>query len=312
MKDRYLITGATGFVGSNLTRHLVNKGNNVSIIVRRGINWRLTDSASKITVYTADLVHSPLDAIIQSARPQFIVHMASHGVYPREDNPETMADINVKGTMRLLQAAKKVPFKRFINTGTAVEYGIKSKKMRENQVLNPINDYGVTKAAATLYCQKEGIRTGLPIVTLRLFTPFGYFEDKNRLIPSIMLSALANQLIRVSVPQSVRDFVFIDDVVRAYEKVITSSIPAGETINIGSGNQHSIKDVVDAIVSGSKSSSEVAWGSVAQQERYIEPERWEADIQKAQKLLGWKPAVPFKTAIRKTIAWFRSHQSLYA
>jgi len=114
------------------------------------------------------------------------------------------------------------------------------------------------------------------------------------------------------VPQSVRDFVFIDDVVRAYERAITSSIPPGKIINIGSGQQHSIKQVIDVIISRSKSSSKIAWGSVAQQERYIEPERWKADIQKAQKLLGWQPTVSFEKAIQKTISWFRDHQSLYA
>src|SRR3989344_5601456 len=289
MKNTFLITGATGFVGANITRALIKKGEHVSIIVRnKKLNWRLKDLAPKIDIHETDILNPYLAKIVEKIRPDYIFHLAAYGVYPHENDLSKMVDININGTINLLQALKKNPFKLFINAGSSVEYGVKDNKMKEIDILEPVNDYGITKAAASLYCQKEGLRNELPIITFRMFTPYGYYEDKNRLIPSIILSALKNQPINISIPTNVRDFIFIDDVVESYLKAVRIRFVPGRILNIGMGKQYTIENVVDMVLKITKSKSKVEWGTVKQQERFIEPKMWEADISRVKKLLQWK------------------------
>lgn len=312
MKNRYLITGAAGFVGANITRNLIKKGEHVSIIVRdKKLNSRLADISSKIDIHKSDILNPSLETIIDKIRPDYIFHMAAYGVMPDEADIKRMTDVNIRGTINLINAVKKNKFKLLINIGSAVEYGVKDHKISENDLLEPINDYGVTKAAATLYCQKEGIKNNLPVITLRLFTPFGYFEDKNRLIPSVILSAINNDPIRVSVPTSVRDFVFIEDIIEALGSVMKRKMIPGEIINIGSGKQHSVEDIVKKVIHLSHSKSQVEWGAVKKQTRFVEPKRLEADISKAYKVLNWKPKYSLEKSLEETIKWFKKNQKLY-
>src|SRR5258708_1076261 len=260
---------------------------------------------------SCDLLSPELRTIISLIKPDYIFHLAAYGVYPQQSDPFTMIDINIKGTVNLIDAVKKHPFKLFINTGSAVEYGIKDNAMLESDFLFPINHYGVFKAASTLYASKEAIRNNLPIITFRLFTPFGIFEDKNRLIPSVILNAISNNEIKVSSPTSVRDFIFIDDVVSAYLQAITATISPGDIINIGSGKQHTIKDIVTAVIKISKSTSQIGWGTVAPQSRFIEPKKWEADITRVKEILHWKPEESLDSGLQKTISWFQKNNHRY-
>jgi len=312
MKRKYLIIGATGFIGANITRYLVKRNVHVSIIVRdKKLNSRLSDIASSIDIHETDILNPKLTSVVEKIRPDYIIHMAAYGVMPKEDNTKKMIDVNIKGTVNLINAIKKNNFKLLINIGSAVEYGVKDHKISEDDLLEPINDYGWTKAASTLFCQKEGIKNGLPIVTLRLFTPFGYFEDETRLIPSIIISAIKDDPIKVSVPTSVRDFVFIEDIIDALDLVSKQKIGPGEIINIGSGKQHSVGEIVEKVIKLSKSKSYVEWGAVKKQTRFIEPKRLEADITKAKKLLKWKPKHNLDQGLLKTIEWFKKNQKLY-
>lgn len=312
MKNRYLITGATGFIGANFTRSLVKEGENVSVIVRdKKLNWRINDIASKIKIYKSDILSPSLDTLVSKIRPDYIIHMAAYGVMPHEDSVKKMIEVNIKGTINLVNAVKKNKFKLLINIGSAVEYGVKNHKISEKDLLEPINDYGITKAGATLFCQKEGIKNNLPIVTLRLFTPFGYLENKSRLIPSVILSAINNDPIRVSVPTSVRDFVFIEDIIDAFDLAMKRRITPGEIINIGSGKQHSVGEIVGKVMEISGSKSKVEWGAVKKQARFIEPKRLEGDISKAYKVLNWKPRYDLEQGLNKTVDWFKENQKLY-
>ncbi len=312
MKNKYLLTGATGFIGANITKDLVKRGENVSIIVRdKKLSWRFSDISSKIAIYKSDILNPSLETIIDKIHPDYIFHLAAYGVMPDENDVKKMTDVNIKGTINLINAVKRNKFKLLINIGSAVEYGVKDHKIRESDLLEPVNDYGITKASATLFCQKEGIRNSLPIVTLRLFTPFGYFEDKNRLIPSVILSAINNDPIRVSVPTSVRDFVFIEDIIDAFDLAIKGKITPGDIINIGSGRQRSVGEIVEKVMNISKSKSKVKWGAVKKQTRFIEPKKLEADISKAYRVLNWKPKVGFDKSLEETIEWFRKNQKLY-
>jgi nucleoside-diphosphate-sugar epimerase len=311
-KYNYLITGGSGFVGSNLVRHLVKKGERVTLILRNKSHlWRIADIKSKVDILYVDLRSSHVPKLVQNIRPDIIFHLASYGVSPKDQDISAMIDTNIKGTINLIDAVKQHPFKLFINTGSTLEYGIRNTAMSEKHRLSPINEYGITKVATTLYCQKESIRSSLPIITLRLFTPYGYFEQESRLIPSVILSALDNKPICVSSSTHVRDLIFIEDVVSAFLKTTHKKLAPGEIINIGSGIQHNIGRIVQIRKKITKSDSEVLWGTVKKQKRYIEPKVWKADIAKARSLLSWKPNYTVAQGLEKTVNWFEKNRHLY-
>jgi nucleoside-diphosphate-sugar epimerase len=312
MKNKYLITGASGFIGSNIVKTLVKQKHEIVVIVRdKKTCWRLKDVASQITIIESDLRGKAIERILDKVKPHYIFHLAAYGMPPQEDNIYDMIDFNLKGAINLLNAAKKNPFKLFVNTGSCLEYGNKHNPLKETDVLEPMNDYSVIKSAFTLYSQKEAVRNKLPIITLRLFTPYGYAEDAFRLIPSVIRSALANEPIKVSTPKSVRDFIFIEDVVNAYIQVTKKTLPPGEIYNIGSGKEHSIGEIVKLSIKLSKSNSDVLWGAVKKQTRYVEPGRLEADLSKSKRLLKWEPKYTIEQGLEKTIQWFQKYDNLY-
>ena len=312
MGDRYLITGATGFIGSNVVRALVARKKHVSILTRhKGIAPRLADIQGEFKQYTCDLLDPALEKVVDNIRPTIIFHFAAFGVNPWETDFEKMVDVNIRGTSRLLGAAKKNGFRLFVHTGTSSEYGVKKRPMRETDFLEPVNDYGVTKAAATLLCAKWALREHLPIVTFRPFSPYGYFEHKKRLFPSIVRAALSGSPILVASRAHVRDFIFIDDVVDAYMKIVGKKISPGEVFNISMGKEKSVEDVVKRVVRISHSKSKVVWGAVDDQGRQVEPVRWQGDITKAKRLLGWAPRTTIDMGIKKLIAWTKTHHELY-
>lgn len=312
MKRKFFISGATGFIGSNIVRKLVEKKEEVHLIARnKNLNWRLADIESFLHIYECDILNSNLKKILAKIKPDYIFHLARYGNLPHEDDIYKMIDINLKGTINLINAVRQNPFKLFINTSSCAEYGVKEKDMKEADLLEPISNFGVVTSAITLYCQKEAIRGNLPIINFRLFTPFGYFEGKSRLIPDVALSILEERPIKVSSPKHVRDFIFIEDVVRAYIQAIKIQHNLGEIYNIGSGVQYSVKDIVEKILTITGSKSEIQWGAVESQSRYVEPKKWTADISKAKNVLGFMPENSIDTGLKKTIDWLNKHKNLY-
>ncbi len=313
MGNTFLITGATGFIGSNIVRELVRQKKHVSIIVRdKKLNWRLKDIAKDLDIYECDILDPKLREIVGKVNADYIFHLASYGNLPHEDDIYKMVDINLKGAINLLNAVKKTPFKLFINSSSGAEYGVKKEDMSETDILEPINNTGVVKSIITLYCQKEAIRNNLPIITFRLFTPYGYFEGDNRLVPSAILSALKGTPINVSSPAYVRDFIFINDVVNAYIAATEVKHNPGEIYNIGSGKQHSVGEIVRLILEITKSKSIVEWGAVKKQARYIEPVKWQADMSKTKKILHFEPKNSIESGLLQTIQWFKKHKNLYS
>lgn len=312
MKNVYLITGATGFIGANIVRKLIAKEEEVHILTRnKELNWRLLDIAKFIKVHETSLLDKNLLDVVKKIKPTHIFHLAAFGSLPIESDLNKLIEINLKGTINLIEAAKKTNFKILINTGSSSEYGVKFKKMKETDLPFPINDYGVIKTAATLFAYKEAIRNNLPIISFRLFSTYGPYEHKTRFIPTIIRAAISNSSIEVGNKNNVRDFVYIEDVVDAYFNVSEGRIKQGEIYNIGTGRQSSLEEVVRITMQLSSSKSKVKWGMVKSQDRQLEEGMWEADTTKTKKDLGWEAKYSLREGLRKTYNWFKDKYHLY-
>jgi nucleoside-diphosphate-sugar epimerase len=308
---KVLITGSTGFIGANLVRNFLKNGAEVHILTRVTSNkWRIKDIFKDVHEYCVDLLdYEKLASIISDIAPEIIIHTAIYGGYPFQKDIKKIIASNFIGTVNLVNACKKVDFELFVNTGSSSEYGIKSKPMTEEDILEPVDDYGVSKAAATLYCQAVARREKIPVVTLRLFSPYGYYEEPTRLIPSVVISCLKRRNPEVSSPNSVRDFIFIEDVIDAYMKVMKTSDIGGEIFNIGYGKQHSVREVVNKITELTGNNVRPVWGSVPK--RANEPNVWQADVTKANDVFKWEPKYSLEAGLAKTIKWFRENMILY-
>ena len=312
-RKRILITGATGFVGACLLHRLINDGfSNLSIIVRRNSNiWRIKSVLDKVKVYYSDLLDlERLKKVVLKIKPEIVYHLATYGAYPGfQENIKKIYETNLFGAINLLNASAKAGFERFINTSSSSEYGEKKEPMRENDLLKPNSDYGVSKASATLYCQNFARQNSLPVITFRLFSPYGYYENQNRLIPYVILSCLSGKNPKLSSPRSVRDFVFIEDVVESYIKVLNSQNSFGQIFNIGTGEQHLVSEVVDKIIEITGSGIKPEWDVVNNMRN--EPLVWVADISKAKSVLSWSPRYSLEKGLSKSVRWFEKNISVY-
>ena len=182
--------------------------------------------------------------------------------------------------------------------------------MSENDLLEPNSYYGVAKASQTLLCQSLAKNNNLPIVNLRLFSPYGPYEEPTRLIPILINSCLIGKDLNLVSKKTVRDFNFIDDIVDAFLKTASNANKlSGEILNIANGKQRTLEEVVSLIINLTKSKSKLNWGGM----KDYSPETgiWEADISKAKKLLKWQPNYDLERGIKETINWFKKNRNKY-
>jgi len=312
-KTRVLIIGGTGFIGSNFVYRFLELGYDVHLLVRLESNfWRIKPIQNKLKIHYVDLTNSKeVDDCIKHVLPQLILNFVAYGAYQsKQQDIKLTIDTNLLGTINLINACSRIKFDCFIQTGSSSEYGIKNLPMKETDILQPMNLYGITKAAATMYCQYLSRTLDLPIVIMRPFAVYGYFEDKDRLIPTVIKSYLTNTALNLSSPYFVRDFIFIEDIIDAYLKAIENiKAVKGEIFNLGTGKQTQIAQLVSIVKRLIQSSLEPTYGKVAASQ--LEPEMWVADISKISKVLNWQPKYDLESGLKKDIEWFKKNLILY-
>ncbi|MFC1804907.1 NAD-dependent epimerase/dehydratase family protein [Candidatus Omnitrophota bacterium] len=312
MKKRiYLVTGASGFIGSCLTRRLTRMKGEVHVILRKTSKlWRIKDIISKVKVHECDLSHSAkLNKAIARIKPQIIYHLAAYGAYPYQVEPDKIINTNILGTWNLLKATSQLDYKLFVNTGSSSEYGFKKKPMRETDLLEPASYYAVTKCSQTLLCSYFARLQKKPIATLRPFSVYGPYEQPGRFMPVLMRSLYFKEKMDLVSAQTAHDHIYIDDVIDAFLLVEKLKRYPGEIFNIGTGRQSSIKDVVDTLVKITSKSTDFKWGSM--KPRLWDTMHWVADTSKTKSLLGWKAKVGLKEGLSLTWEWFKDHYRFY-
>ena len=304
---RIIITGATGFVGANLTRRLIREGHEIHLLVRRGYNsWRIEEVYPKIHIHKTDLTNKEaLADVVGEIKPEWIFHLAVYGAYSWQTDLQQMVQTNIMGTVNLVEACLKTGFESFVNTGTSSEYGYKDHTPKETENLEPNSYYAVTKASATMFCRYIGQSRGIHIPTLRLYSAYGPFEEPGRLIPTLAAEGLAGKLPPLVNPEVGHDFVFVEDVVDAYLLAASKNDQElGAVYNVGTGIQTSIGELVASVQQILKIDAKPKWGSMP--DRKWDTKIWVADSHKIQTELGWKPKYTFEQGFREMIEWLKS------
>ncbi len=306
-----MLTGASGFIGANLCRRLVEAGEDTHILLRDTSRcWRIQDILDKVTVHRVDIRDADATRqVVETVRPDVIYHLATHGAYHYQDECETILLVNVFGLWNLLNACNDVGYELFVNTGSSSEYGAKRFAMRETDVLDPNSFYAVAKSAQSLLCQHCARTAKLPLVSLRLFSVYGPYEEPGRLIPNMMMAALEGRRLDMVSAATARDFIHVDDVVDLYLMVDELKKLNGEIMNVGTGVQSTLERVVENLGEISGADLDVHWG--AMQPRMWDSDVWVADCSKVRRLVGFAPRIGLRDGLTKSLPWFREHRALY-
>ncbi len=305
-RERVLISGISGFIGSHLARRLVNEGSEVYGLVRNTSNlWRISDIKNQVSIYYADLKDfESVKNIVHDVQPLKIFHLAAYVDVSRSfavlDN---IVKNNIKGSLNLLRALEGIDYDCFINTGTCEEYGDNPVPFREDQIPKPVSPYSASKVSVTMFCQMLYKTLGLPIVTLRPFLTYGPGQENNMLIPSVIKSVIKGESFEMTAGEQTREFNYVDDIVEGFIKAATTKKAIGEIINIGNGLEFKIKDVVKKILELMNSPFKPNIGVLG----YRPGETWHfyCDNTKAMELLGWGPRVNLEDGLKMTIDWFQ-------
>lgn len=308
-----LVTGITGFIGSNLARRLVEDGYQIYGLIRhvsRSELRSLGPVAEKIRFVEGDLAeyHSVRSAIA-STRPTAVIHLgALTPVRHSFEDPFPYAKINYEGTMNVAHAIlEESPNTKLIAASTAEVYGWQiHEPIPETAKLNPTSPYAVAKAAADTYLQMATNIYGLKCTVLRCNNTYGRTREKGFFVEYVLTSMLADQPVYVGAPAHVRDYMFVDDHVDAYLRALESHTVLGEVFNVSPGNPISNLELSKQIANMTGFKGRIIEGSYPPGYP-IRPAKWDTEYivlnsQKIRSRLEWKISVTLQEGLRKTLA----------
>lgn len=307
---RVLVTGAGGFVGTNLVRALLKRGDEVHAMVHAGsTHSRLADIREQLTLHEIEMAdRDAVAGVIERVAPEEVYHLAHYGGNRGQNDAPQVRRVIIEGTAALYEACARMnSMPVIVHTGSSSEYGAKKEAMREDMAPEPITEYGVAKLWATLYGEYLRREKGMSITTLRLFSVYGPYESEARLFPAVTIAFLKGTAPSLSNPETVRDFVYVEDVVEAL--LLAARRPYG-IYNIGTGIETTLHRTVEGIEKEVGVSLPLVWGGDAGRGA-IDLTTWRADTTLARQNLGWEATTPLAEGIKKTVEWFRQNRSLY-
>ncbi len=305
---KLLVTGGAGFMGSEFVRQAVNRGFDVVVVDKltyAGDLARLQDVEDRYRFYRSDITNKEfIYHIFESEKPDAVVHFAAESHVDRSIlDPEPFIRSNVVGTMVLLEAAKKYGVEKFINTATDEVYGELGREGQffEDTPLNPNSPYSVSKTSADMLGRAYHRTFGVPVVTIRPSNNYGPWQYPEKLIPVIILKALADEPVPVyGKGENVREWLFVEDFAEAVFTVLEKAAP-GSIYNIGSGFEKRNIDVVKSVLSLLGKSEDLI---KFVKDRPGHDFRYSLNTDRIKKELGWSAKTDFETGIEKTVKWY--------
>ena len=314
-----LVTGAGGFIGSHLTERLVELGAKVRAFTRYNsrndvgfIKLIPIEIKKEIDVQFGDI--RELETIHKIMKDIDIVFnlAASVGIPYSYVNPQEVVDINIIGTLNVLTAAKEASVERFIQTSTSEVYGTaRYVPIDEEHPKQPQSPYSASKIAADAIALSFYSSFDLPVALIRPFNTYGPRQSDRAVIPSIISQAMTSDKIIIGNTTPTRDFTYVADTVNGFIKMAESENAIGKEINIGSGREISIADLIKKIVFLVGRDTKIEYDSERVRPPKSEVERLCANNSKAREILGWEPMVSLTDGLKKTIDFVNNNKQLY-
>ena len=301
---KVLVTGGAGFIGSNLVRALLARGDEVRVLdnFSTGNRTNLAGLTGEVELVEGELrsyerVHNAVRGV------EIVFHLGALGSVPRSvQDPLTSSAVNVEGTLNVLLAARDEGVRRVVFASSSSIYGNQPElPLRETMAPDPISPYGVAKLAAERYCVSFARVYPFETVVLRYFNVFGPRQDPRSqyaaVVPLFVTAIAAGEPITIfDDGQQSRDFTYIDNVVAANLLAAEAGGASGRIFNISSGAPATVNELADAI--GRLLGKEV-------ERRFLPPRAGDlrnswADVSEAKDALGYEPSVSLEDGLRRT------------
>jgi NAD dependent epimerase/dehydratase len=319
---KILVTGADGFIGSHLVNKLISLGHDVRAMTMYNSfnNWGWLDTFDKRLLRKIEVVSGDIrdkKFVTDSCKDiDVIFHLASLIAIPYSyKSPYSYVSTNIEGTLNILEAALNFEIENIVHTSTSEVYG-ESNTIAISEESKSIarSPYSATKIGADQLAYSYYSTFGLPVSTIRPFNTYGPRQSSRAIIPTIITQLLSdNYTIKLGSLDPTRDFCFVEDTVSGFLSVASNKKSIGEVINIGSGYEISIKDLVSMI--GDIMDIKI---TIKSDKNRIRPkggevDRLRANINKAKKILKWEPGYKgkagLKNGLEKTIEWFKDDEN---
>jgi len=313
---RVLVTGGEGFIGSHLVERLVREGATVRALTlydpfgRSG--WLSAATHPDVEILPGD-VRDPERVTGAVEGCDVVFHLAALiGIPYSYVAPASYTQVNVDGTVNVATACRRHGVARMVHTSTSETYGTARRvPIDEDHPLQPQSPYSASKIGADAMALSFFHAFELPVAVVRPFNTYGPRQSTRAVIPTILSQLHRGAAeVRLGSTSPTRDFNYVEDTVSGFLAVAACDRALGEVVNVGSGREISIGDLVRLLVTITGSSATV----VTEEERLrpagSEVERLLCDNTRAREWAGWKPEVPLEEGLRRTSEWVREHLDL--
>jgi len=302
-KQNILVVGGTGFIGFHLIKKLV-KNKNYKIISFSTKKPSTEKKLSNVQYIICDITNkSKIKKKLINKKIDYVINL---GGYVDHKNKSKTYKSHYIGSKNLVESLINKRIKRFIQLGSSVEYGFLKSPQKENLQLKQKSlksTYGQAKFKTTKLLIKYYKAIKFPAVILRLYIAYGPNQNTNRFIPIIIDSCLKKKEFDCSKGTQIRDFIYVDDLVDIIIKCFKNKNILGKILNVGTGKQHNIKNIINKIVKQT-SGGIPKFGKIKL--RKDEPLKLFPDITKIKKYLNWKPKYSFNRGLKKTINYYKN------
>jgi dTDP-glucose 4,6-dehydratase len=325
MKDRFrhraLVTGGAGFIGSHLAEALARGGHEVRAFVQynsfNSYGWLDDSDVVKEMRIIAGDVRDPHQISEAVKGCDGVLHLAALIAIPFSyQAPDAYVDTNVKGTLNILQAARRHGVRKVIHTSTSEVYGTaRSVPITEEHPLQAQSPYAATKAAADVLALSFHASFELPVCVVRPFNTFGPRQSARAVIPTVIAQiASGRKRVRLGSLHPTRDFNYVSDTVKGFIAALESKEGVGQVVNFGSGFEISIGDLARLIGEVMQADVSVELDRERVRPAASEVDRLLASNEKAKRLFGWTPQLAGREGLRRglaqTVEWFRQPRNL--
>lgn len=304
---KVLLTGATGFTGSHVARLLVANGCDVYAVIRPGSNtWRINDIMPSLQVLSCDLTDaSKLGTQLERVRPDMCIHLAWYIAPGRTWTG--MGNISaLTSSLNLAVRLSELGCKKFLAAGTCIEYDTNWGYLSEISPTKPSNLYGASKLALYNVLEQVSKLSGMQVAWLRFFYLYGPAdEDEQRLVPSVILSLLRDEKVKVTPGEQIRDYLYVEDVAAAVWAVACSELTGA--VNVGSGKPVTIREVVSIVGALLNKPEMIEFGAL--QYRQGDPMFICANNRRLLENTTWTPAFSLDKGLQQTIEWWQKRST---